>query len=430
MLPGFTIIDGILCLLLLGLGLYSVYFIKKKRQIDSPYFIPLFYAKLIGLILFLTVSIIYSNVGDTFKYYEGSKMLFRVFLRSPLVYFKVIFSDNTYIHELLLNLYPNNAFRGDFSFLSMIKVVSLFNTICFNSFWATSLLFCYLSFIGSWLMYLGFKKIHALTNFQSILILFFPSILFWASGIMKDSFCYFLLGILFYLMVDSFKTSVTDLKWRRVLLLISVYLLFLIKWYILFAFLASYFLILTILFFQKKLLKKQQLLFYSFCLLIGGGVGYEFYSESSLIDSIILRVKDFHNWHFLMSNSKYSFGEINYTVWGLISYFPQAVFTSLFRPFAWEVNNIFLVGTVIESIFLMVLLIITLFKLKLLGLKEATREPFILWSLFFILLLGYIVGLSSYSFGAMSRYRVPLLPFYLFFITTLFRIFKQRIKAD
>lgn len=420
-------VDLVLCPLLLTLGIYLLYFFKKRYEIKSPYFVPLFYAKLLGLAVFLLVSIAYSNVGDTFKYYEGSKLLFRVFLRSPWVYFKVIFSDNTYVHELLLNLYPNNAFKGDFSFLSMVKIVSFFNTICFNSFWSASLLFSYLSYIGSWMMYVGLKKISCLNAFQSIVILFFPSVLFWVSGIMKDSFCYFLLGVLFYLWINFYGNEKVKKKGLKIFgILISMYLLFLIKWYILFAFLGSYFLVLLILLIRRKLNSKQNILLILLSVLIIGFVGNEIFSDRSLVDQIVLRIKDFHNWHFLISNSKYSFDEMNYNVITLIKYFPKAVSTALFRPFFWEVNSLFLLLTVVESAFLLVLLLLAIVTLKMSGLKKALKKPNVLWVIFFVLLLSYVVGLSSYSFGAMSRYRIPILPFYLFFVTMLFRLNKQR----
>lgn len=422
MLPYFTVIDSIWCLLLLGLGVFLVSFIKKKYKINSPLFIPLFYAKLIGLAIFIGISFTYTNLGDTFKYYQGSKLLYMVFLKSPWVYFKVIFSDNTYIHELLLNLYPYNAFQGDFSFLSMVKVVSLFNTICLNSFWAVSILFCYISFAGSWLMYIGFKKIATLTLFHSILILFFPSVLFWASGIMKDSFCYSLLGILFYLMTDFHQSIMIRSKFFKIgALITSMYLLFLIKWYILFAFLGAYFLMQITLLIRKKINVWQIILLSGFSVLIIVFMWYEIKYDYILTHRLILRVKDFHNWHFLMSNNSYSFGEMNYNVRTLIMYFPIAVFTTLFRPFLWEINNFFLSLSVIESTFFFTFFLVAVFKLRKSGIGKILKNPLLLWSIFFVLFLSYITGISSYSFGALSRYRIPIIPFYLFFLSSLYR---------
>lgn len=426
MLPEITWIDIFLCILLLAIGVYGANYFKRKSKIESPFFIPLFYIKLIGLAVFLMISISYSNLGDTFKYYEGSKLLFRVFLRSPWVYFKVIFSDNTYLHELLLGRYPNNAFRGDFSFLSMIKMVSVFNTICFNSFWTVSILFCYLSFIGSWMMYEAFKKINHLNSFQSILILFFPSIIFWTSGIMKDSFCYSLLGVLFYLIIDFHQSSVVSSKFIKIgAILLCGYLLLLVKWYVLFAFLGAYFLMQIILFFLNKINIWQTIIFTCFCVLIIIFIWYDANSDHLLTDRLILRIKDFHNWHFLMSNSKYSFGEIDYNLGTLLMYFPEAIFTTLFRPFLWEINSFFLSLSVVESFFLLLIFVLMIFKIRELRISKILNKPLLLWVLFFVILLSYIVGLSSYSFGALSRYRVPVIPFYIFFITTIYRLRKQ-----
>ena len=75
-------------------------------------------------------------------------------------------------------------------------------------------------------------------------------------------------------------------------------------------------------------------------------------------------------------------------------------------------NSILLIFTV--------LLIIRLNPFKFI--RENLKEPLFVFSVLFTLLFGFGVGIASTNFGALVRYKIPLIPFYF---TTMYLIYKK-----
>jgi hypothetical protein len=51
-------------------------------------------------------------------------------------------------------------------------------------------------------------------------------------------------------------------------------------------------------------------------------------------------------------------------------------------------------------------------------------NPPLVFSIVFTLIFAFSVGFTSYNFGALSRYRIPFLPFYFMFVTVLYEKLK------
>ena len=67
----------------------------------------------------------------------------------------------------------------------------------------------------------------------------------------------------------------------------------------------------------------------------------------------------------------------------------------------------------LESLFFLGLTIIILLKLRGVGLKYAFSDPFINFCLLFSLMFAFAVGFTSYNFGAVGRYKIPMMPYFL-----------------
>jgi hypothetical protein len=98
---------------------------------------------------------------------------------------------------------------------------------------------------------------------------------------------------------------------------------------------------------------------------------------------------------------------------GMLSKFPLAVNVTLFRPYIWEAKKIIVFLSSLEAI---LFLFVTLKVLFLIGpvkvWKTINKDPTIQFCLIFSLIFAFAVGISSYNFGALSRYKIPCLPFY------------------
>jgi hypothetical protein len=90
---------------------------------------------------------------------------------------------------------------------------------------------------------------------------------------------------------------------------------------------------------------------------------------------------------------------------------PQAINVSLFRPYIWEVKNPLMLLSALESMLLFVLTVYIIFK-KNVGLLAAVTNMNVVFALIFSISFAFAVGVSTYNFGTLVRYKIPLLPFF------------------
>jgi hypothetical protein len=99
---------------------------------------------------------------------------------------------------------------------------------------------------------------------------------------------------------------------------------------------------------------------------------------------------------------------------GQLAFAPLAILTSLFRPLIFEARNAVSLLNALEST---AVTLLTLRALTRRPLREVWREvlgsPAIMFCLTFTLTMALPVGLATTNLGTLSRYRMPLLPFFV-----------------
>jgi hypothetical protein len=128
----------------------------------------------------------------------------------------------------------------------------------------------------------------------------------------------------------------------------------------------------------------------------------------------------------LQKGSVYSLGEFDGTFASMLSKFPQAVVVTLYRPFIWEVRNPVMLLSALEAMFFLYLTVqmFRSFKIKVL-LKMLNDQPVLLFCFVFSITFAFAVGISSYNFGTLVRYKIPMMPF---FLSALYIIQSQSVK--
>ena len=112
--------------------------------------------------------------------------------------------------------------------------------------------------------------------------------------------------------------------------------------------------------------------------------------------------------------------EIDGTIGGMIKLAPAAIFTAIYRPLPNEIGSPMMVVSVIENLFLILLSVFIVIRLNPIRLiKIILKEPFLVFALTFSIIFAFGVGIASTNFGALVRYKIPLMPF---FFTSLFII--------
>jgi hypothetical protein len=98
---------------------------------------------------------------------------------------------------------------------------------------------------------------------------------------------------------------------------------------------------------------------------------------------------------------------------GQLASAPLALFTSLFRPLLFEARNGTMMVNALEATVLLALAVRSVIRYRVGGLwLSLRRSPILMFGVAFVLTFGVAVGLASTNLGTLSRYRVPLMPFW------------------
>lgn len=113
--------------------------------------------------------------------------------------------------------------------------------------------------------------------------------------------------------------------------------------------------------------------------------------------------------------STYSYGEGS-----LSAQVPLALATVLYRPLVFEASSFLLFANSLETLAAAVLTVVALSRTPLLTtVRYVLVRPTLCFCLGFVLTLAVGVGLTTTNLGTLSRYRMPLVPFYATFLIVL-----------
>lgn len=99
---------------------------------------------------------------------------------------------------------------------------------------------------------------------------------------------------------------------------------------------------------------------------------------------------------------------------------PLALGTALFRPFIFEARKAMQFLNALEATWLLILAVQVLTRARLATVTgRILKSPVLMMSLTLVLILGLGTGLSTGNLGTLSRYRAPMMPFFLFLLLVL-----------
>jgi hypothetical protein len=119
------------------------------------------------------------------------------------------------------------------------------------------------------------------------------------------------------------------------------------------------------------------------------------------------------------------------STFGLIALWPESVVFCLYRPFLWEGfrSPVILLAS-LENTVLLLLSLRALWHALISPrvLAASMRSSLFLCCLLFVLLFAFAVGLATPNFGTVSRYRIPVIPFFIG-VLAIFEAHYQERKA-
>jgi len=404
--------------------------------VNRRYFFPALTVKVIGALAVGFIYQFYYSGGDTYNYHtHGSRHIWNAIMDAPNGLNLLWNGDSKGLYPY----YSRIVFYNDPASYFIVRIAAVFDLFTFSSYSATALLFATISFSGMWLFFKAFyEQFPHLHRWIALAAFFIPSVFFWGSGLLKDTVTLAGVGALMY----TIKRMLIDKNFGLgtvFLFLFSAFIIFSIKKYILLCFLpaAILWVYLSNLSRIRSIVSRVLLVPFVIGIIILSGywavlkVGEsdERYSLSKIPETARITAYDIGFWTGRNAGSTYTLGELDGTFSNMFSKAPQAINVALFRPYLWEVRNPLMFISAIES-FVILLFTMYVFFVQRHVFFKMLLDPNVIFCLLFCLTFAFAVGISTYNFGTLSRYRIPMLPFYVMALVLMFNYLKRERKFE
>lgn len=432
-------------------GVFTYVMVKKiadsyyKNTIFHNYLMTFYKVKIVSTILFYLIFAFYYKGGDTFAYLHNILQLRKILSDDIGAAFAIIFDPHSFkaVYNMRGTMIDNGLYMLDDSTHVIISIGFFIGFLCINSYFVLCLFCSMVAMYGCWKLFQTFVELYPhLHKELAIACLFIPSVCFWGSGFLKDPICIGALGVftnsLYYIAFKNKKVFI-----NIILSTISVYLIFKIKVYIVLAYAPAA--LIWIISRNKDRIKSSFLraIFAPLLLILGllmGLVSLQLmatFADKYSFENMMRTAQDTQNWLVYSSqtsgsSSIYSLGNIEYTPMGMLKIFPASVNVALFRPYIWEAKKPMLFIGAMESLVTFFFTVYLLYKSGIWNtIKQIITNPDVLFCMVFSIIFAFAVGFTSFNFGALARYKIPLLPFYfiaLFILSGTNNEDKQKLK--
>lgn len=406
---------------------------------NRKYFYPAMLVKFFGAISLGLIYLFYYNGGDTFNFHTyGSRIIWEAFMESPSIGLSMLFSGGVHSPEFF-NYSTRIYFFTDSSSFFVIRLAAWIDLFTYSTYSATALYFAFISFIGSWLLFITFyKKYPHLHIWLAIGALFIPSVFFWGSGILKDSLVMGCLGVILWALDSLFVEKRLSVS-KIILFMVACWAMFALKKFILQAYLpaAVIWIYLSNVSLIKSFVLRVMVLPLAILLSIIGayysaikiGENDSRYAIENLAYTSRITARDIRFQSGRAAGSGYELSEyFDGTMGNAARLAPEAINVTLFRPYLWEVKNPLMLMSALESFVLLVFTVLIIVR-KGYGALLKILNPEVILCFSFSIVYAFAVGVSTYNFGTLARYKIPILPFYFIGLVILYDLVREK-KTD
>lgn len=376
-------------------------------QIKIHFFIALSIKLIAGVILGL-LYFHYYNSGDTLLYHEAAHYLAESWSR--------IFPDLIPVFgradKAALEIFP---ILGEPRSAFFIKILSVFYIVTSGSYWLASIYFSLFSFIGSWYLANAIIRYNPIAKTAAVVsFLYFPSFVFWSSGVLKESIAWGCLSLIMVFIIFYLQSRKLKL-WQLFLGIVLLYILWSIKYHYVAVLALCFFPVLVHKLFSPRLKRAS-----SFYLFILGGLIILIILMLSHPNfqpgRIMIVIQENHELVKQLSEPGKSIQFIEIESPGLNFFvnLPVSLFGGLFMPLPWQGINILSKATGILNF---IILLLFIGKLTTFSAKEMTQISS--WKLsmaFYIIILAILLAYTTPNFGTLERYKIGYIGFFIFWI--------------
>jgi len=398
-----------------------------KQYPEYKYFVRGLWFKIIGVSAFVSIYLFYYGGGDTMTYFKGSRALGKLLLQDFSKGFAILFNTDSYYNSYssfnFKSGFPDPTYFFNKNTFLVCRLSAPLYLLGSKNYLITSFLTSVFSYIGVWkfyrlvnILYPGHSKAFA------YIILFMPSLIFWGGGIMKDSY---MLGATCWITYSFYYVFIARKKifWNVCALAFNLAMILACKPYIFISLLPGF-----LFWVNNSYLKNikntivRVLVFPAFILIfiVSGFLIFNRLSNSmGVYGSVNGTIKKaqitqddlLNEYHY--GGNNYKLNRIDGTIGGLLRSAPLATFTALFRPLPWEIGSPTMVVSALENTILILFVLYSVIRIGLFKfIRLIINDPFLVNCLIFSLFFAFGVGIAGTNFGALVRYKIPLMPFF------------------
>lgn len=371
-----------------------------------------------GTLLAVVYTHIYPEraMADVFKYFDDSAHMFKALPEAPMDYLRMLFgigNDTPYFHERYYDAmnnwvrhYESNLYNDAHTIIRFNAFVRLFS---FGEFHVHTVASAFLSLTGSVGIHRAFVR--ALPGMERLLVaavFLVPSVVFWASGVIKESLLFFGIGMLVYQLHRGSSGRVGP--WGVALLLFNMVMLFFLKFYVLMSLLPAIVLLVWARGAERPALWAKALIVYGSMAVAGLNL-HHILPGWDVLGILTMKQRDFVGLALKMDSGSFVMPELLLPeVWRFAKQAPYALFSTLAGPLVHVGGGGLGLISAVENAAILFFLGLCVVHHR----PWRTVDPALLLSLLlYVALLALVIGWTTPVMGAVVRYRTPLLPFLL-----------------
>lgn len=351
--------------------------------------------------------------ADVFKYFDDSAVMFDALRHAPEDFLRMLFSvgnDNAYFDERYYKV-MNHWYREYESNLAndahtIIRFNAVLRLVSFGEFHVHTVCAAFVALTGMVALYRAFVDLlPGRERALAIAVFLLPSVLFWASGVIKESLLFFGLGLLLWAYFELLWGRVRP--WGLLLLAGAGVLLFHLKFYVIASLLPA----LCMLLLARLSPRTPVALRTAVVLLTFAALGLHLHHllpGFNVLETIAVKQRDFIGLAQATDPGSFVMPErLQPNAWSFVQQAPHALYVTLLGPLFHGRGALGLAAAAENLALLAALLLLLRHRLPW---RRVDRDV-LLAVLVFVVLLALVIGWTTPVMGAVVRYRTPLLPF-------------------
>ena len=365
-----------------------------------------------GLLIWAIYTFYYTDkaTSDVHKFYTDAEVIYSALPHNPSAYATLMTSagnDATAPYTAQMKNWERNFDEAPINEnRTVIRLNALLMLFSFNTYFVHILAMCFISLFGWVLLFNGvYRYINRPPTVLALPPLLLPSVLFWASGVLKEPILVLGLGVFVYGLLSQ-------RQWLRLTCCgVGIVLLLAIKFYVLVCVLPAAFAF-TLLPKTTDTIRVSAKYLVLYMLL-----AFAAFNVQHIVPRInamqMLANKQHHSVKeaiYFNASSRIDIPQVDASALSIIKAAPVAIWNTLMRPYIWEGRNPMMLASAMENLMLIGIILLSLVYFK----WQPTHLNIVLFLLLASLSYFVVIGLCTPVLGNLVRYKVPLLPLFLF----------------